>query len=303
MIDITFRDLLENIGTAENIRRDGCVLADINETAIQTLTKRPFRLEAYSLILCTDGECVVNIGEKEYRIASGDMLLATPMFRVSVHDDCVFSAKGLFLCTGYLNQYMLPMLCSPSLLMHIVQHPVCKMDLEQYTQILAMMQNICWVATNSNCSKLNDEAIHNGIAMFLYVIGDSLQRAASLQETKSTTLSRRDEYCFRFIDLLAKLPKISRRVDFYADRLCLTPKYLTTLVREATGKSAKDWIDDFIISNAQFLLRHSDMSIQQIAFELNFPNQSFFGKFFKEHTGYSPSGFRSDNCNLEGKRK
>lgn len=131
--------------------------------------------------------------------------------------------------------------------------------------------------------------------MFLYVIGDSLQWAASSQDTKISVLSRREEYCFRFIDLLAKLPKISRRVDFYADKLCLTPKYLTTLIREATGKSAKDWIDDFIISNAQFLLRHSDMSIQQIASELNFPNQSFFGKFFKEHTGYAPSELRSNN--------
>lgn len=295
MIDITFRDLLQNFGTAENIRRDGCILADINETAIQVLTKRPFRLEAYSLILCTDGECVVNIGEKEYRIVSGDMLLATPMFRIRVHDDCVFSAKGLFLCTGYLNQYMLPMLCSPSLLMHIAQHPVCKMDSVQYDQVLAMMQNICWVATNSKCSKLNDEAVHNGIAMFLYVIGDSLQRTASSLDAKVSVPSRRDEYCFRFIDLLTKFPKISRRVDFYADKLCLTPKYLTTLVREATGKSAKDWIDDFIISNAQFLLRRSDMSIQQIASELNFPNQSFFGKFFKEHTGYAPSEYRSNS--------
>lgn len=169
------------------------------------------------------------------------------------------------------------------------------MDSVQYDQVLAMMQNIYWVAANSKCSKLNDEAIHNGIAMFLYVIGDSLQWAASSQDTKISVLSRREEYCFRFIDLLAKLPKISRRVDFYADKLCLTPKYLTTLIREATGKSAKDWIDDFIISNAQFLLRHSDMSIQQIASELNFPNQSFFGKFFKEHTGYAPSELRSNN--------
>lgn len=295
MIDITFRDLLENLGSSENIRRDGCILADINETAIKTLTGQPFRLEVYSLILCTDGECAINIGEKEYRITSGDLFLATPMFRIGIRHDRAFSAKGLFLCTGYLNRYMLPMLCSPSLLMHIARHPVCKMDSEQYTQILAMMQSIRWVADNSKCSKFNDEAIHNGIAMFLYVIGDSLQRAASSQETKSFTLSRREEYCFRFIDLLVKHPKTSRRVDFYAEQLCLTPKYLTTLVRKATGKSVRGWIDDFIISNAQFLLRHSDMSIQQIAFELNFPNQSFFGTFFKEHTGYAPSEYRSNN--------
>lgn len=295
MIDITFRDLLENLGTVENIRQDGCILANIDETAIRELTGRPFRLEAYCLILCTEGECVINIGKKEFRIISGDLFLAIPMSRIIIRHDHAFLARGLFLCTGYLNRYMLPMLCSTSLLVHITQYPVCKLDSEQYAQVLAMMQNIRWLARNSAYSKFNNEAICNGIAMFLYVIGDSLQRAASSQETNSTTLSRREEYCFRFIDLLVKHPKTSRRVDFYAEQVCLTPKYLTTLVREATGKSAKDWIADFIISNAQFLLRHSDMSIQQIAFELNFPNQSSFGKFFKEHTGYAPSEYRSNN--------
>lgn len=294
MSDVTFRDLFALLGTTKNIRPDGCVLADIDQTAIRELAGQPFRLEAYSLILCTEGECVVNIGEKKYRITSGDMFFAIPMFRIIIRHDRAFSAKGLFLSTGYLNRYMLPMLCSPALLMHITRLPVYKMDPEQYTRILAMMQNIHWLADNSECSKFNDEAIHNGIAMFLYVIGDSLQRTASLQGAKVPAMSRKEEYCFRFIDLLAKHFDTSRRIDFYAEQLCLTPKYLTTLLRDMTGKSAKDWIDDFIISDAQFLLRHSDMSIQQIAFELNFPNQSFFGKFFKEHTGCSPSGFRLD---------
>lgn len=294
MIDITFRDLSENLGSSENMQQNGCLLADINEPAIKTLTGRPFRLEAYGLILCTEGECVVNIGEKEYRIASGDLFFAIPMFQIIIRHDHAFEAKGLFLSAGYLNRYMLPMLCSPAMLMHITQYPICKMDSEHYTQVLAMMQNIRWVNDNSKRSKFNAEAIRSGIAMFLYVIGDSLQRATYSLGTQASVPSRQDEYCFRFIDLLAKHHKIDRRVDFYAEQLCLTPKYLTTLIRKTTGKSAKGWIDDFIISDAQFLLRHSNMSVQQIAFELNFPNQSFFGKFFKEHTGYSPSRFRLD---------
>lgn len=292
MLDITFGDILTHLVTSENIRQEGCILTDINGDTIRNLTDQPFRLDAYCLILCTEGECVVGIGENEYRIVSGDMFFAIPMFRSVIRHDHAFSAKGLFLCTGYLNRYMLPMLCSPALLMHITQHPVYKMDSEQYIQVLTMMQNIHWVVRKSECSKFSDEAIHNGIAMFLYVIGDSLLRSASSRNTTVSILSRKDEYYFRFIDLLAKCPTNSRHVDFYAEQLCLTPKYLTTLVRETSGKSAKDWIDDFIISDAQFLLRHSNMSIQQIAFELNFPNQSFFGKFFKEHTGYSPSSFR-----------
>ena len=294
MLDFAFNDLLIHLGATKNMRQNGCILVDMDEMYIQSLIGRPFRMDGCCLIICTEGECILNIGEKVFCIAAGDLLLATPMSRMIIHRCHAFSARGLFLRAGYLNRNTLPMLCSTSLLIHVMRYPVCKMESEQYCQTLAMMQTIQWVASHNGDSEFNDEAIRNGITMFLYVIGNQLQRAVSLQEEKVSILNRREEYFFRFIDLLAKHYKSSRRIDFYAERLCLTPKYLTTLVRAATGKSAKKWIDDFIISDAMFLLRHSDMSVQQIATDLNFPSQSFFGKFFKDHTGYSPSNFRLD---------
>lgn len=293
MLNIAFRDLFSYFGTAKNVRQDGCVLADINETAILKLAEQPFRIDAYCLILCTEGECVVNIREKEHQITSGDLFLAIPtMYRITMCHNHKFSAKGLFLCTSYLNQYMLPVLCSISLFTHIMQHPIYKMGAEQYIQVSSIMQNIHWMACNSEHSRFNDEAIRNGVAMLLYIIGDYLQRIMSIQGTKNSMLNRREEYCFRFIDLLIKCPKASLRINYYAEQLCLTTKYLSALILETTGKTAKNWIDDFVIFEARFLLHYSDMSIQQIAFELDFPNQSFFGKFFKKHTGYSPRNFR-----------
>lgn len=292
MFDFTFNDLLTHLGATKNMRQNGCILVDMDEMSIRELEGQPFRMEGCGLIICTEGECFLNIDDKELRIAQGDLLLATPISRMIIHRSHAFSARGLFLRSGYLNRNTLPMLCSTSLLVHVMRHPVCKMESEQYAQALAMMQNIRSIALHDRESQFNNEAIHNGIAMFLYVIGDRLQQIIHLQETKISILNRREEYFFRFIDLLARYYKTSRRIDFYAERLCLTPKYLTTLVRVATGKSAKIWIDDFVISDAMFLLRHSDMSVQQIAADLNFPNQSFFGKFFKDHTGRTPSSFR-----------
>ena len=292
MFDFTFDDLLTHLGATKNMQQNGCILVDMDETSIRELEGQPFRIDGCGWIICTEGECFLNIGEKELRIAPGDLLLATPISRMLIHRSHAFSARGLFLRMGYLNRNTLPMLCSTSLLIHVMRHPVCKMESEQYVQALAMMQNIRSIALYDRESQFNNEAIHNGIAMFLYVIGDRLQQVIHLQETKVSIVNRCEEYFFRFIELLAKHYKTSRRIDFYAERLCLTPKYLTVLVRTATGKTAKVWIDDFIISDAIFLLQHSDMSIQQIADDLNFPNQSFFGKFFKDHTGRAPSSFR-----------
>ena len=83
-----------------------------------------------------------------------------------------------------------------------------------------------------------------------------------------------------------------RSVGFYAGQLNLTPKYLTTLIRKTSGRTAVEWIDDYVVLEAKNLLKYSTMSIQEIAYYLNFSNQSFFGKYFKSHTGMTPSAYR-----------
>ena len=83
-----------------------------------------------------------------------------------------------------------------------------------------------------------------------------------------------------------------RLIGFYANKLCITPKYLSKLVKEHTGRSAGEWIENHVILDARAMLHSSDMTIQQIATALNFPNQSFFGKYFKRATGISPKHYR-----------
>jgi AraC-like DNA-binding protein len=80
---------------------------------------------------------------------------------------------------------------------------------------------------------------------------------------------------------------------FYADKMCLTPKYLSKLVKEASGRSAPDWVDSFVILEAKNLLKYTDLAIKEIVFRLHFPNQSVFYKFFKAHTGMTPSEYRN----------
>ena len=81
-------------------------------------------------------------------------------------------------------------------------------------------------------------------------------------------------------------------MSFYARQLNITPKYLSSVVKEVSGKTAAKWIDESVILEAKSLLKYSGMSIQEIAYCLNFPNQSFFGKYFRSHTGMTPSAYR-----------
>ena len=83
-----------------------------------------------------------------------------------------------------------------------------------------------------------------------------------------------------------------RSVAFYAGKLFISPKYLSLIIKESTGKSATDVIDSYVVLEAKNLLRFSGKNIQQVAYELNFPNQSSFGKYFKHLTGMSPSEYQ-----------
>jgi AraC-like DNA-binding protein len=83
-------------------------------------------------------------------------------------------------------------------------------------------------------------------------------------------------------------------VGFYAKKLCMAPKYLSAVIKEKTGKSAFEWINDYVILEAKSLLKSTNMTIQQISDELNFANQSFFGKYFKRLAGMSPKSYRGE---------
>lgn len=105
--------------------------------------------------------------------------------------------------------------------------------------------------------------------------------------------SRKLVYVHGFMKLLKTHFRTQHTVAFYADQLCISPKYLSLVVKEATGQSAASIIDRYVINEAKNMLRFSGYTIQQVAYTLNFPNQSAFGKYFKHITGQSPTSFRS----------
>ena len=83
-----------------------------------------------------------------------------------------------------------------------------------------------------------------------------------------------------------------RSVAFYADRMCVTPKHLSAVAKEITGLTASELIDHYVIMEAKIMLAETALTIQEVSNKLNFANQSFFGKYFKHLTGFSPSAFR-----------
>lgn len=112
------------------------------------------------------------------------------------------------------------------------------------------------------------------------------------EQTDRKNQSREQRMFTDFIQLVSEFAPVHHTIDFYASRLCITPRYLSTVVKQASGRSAKQWIDEALVTRIKIDLLHTEKPITRICDDMNFPNQSFFTKFFKRMTGMTPSQFR-----------
>ena len=112
-------------------------------------------------------------------------------------------------------------------------------------------------------------------------------------ERKRRPISRQEDIFHRFTALVNEHAAREHAIAFYADRLCLTPNHLGSVIREVSGQTVMQWIHRHIIQQAKLQLKYSDLPVWQIAESLNFPNPSFFSKFFKRETGMTPAEYRN----------
>ncbi len=112
------------------------------------------------------------------------------------------------------------------------------------------------------------------------------------EQTYRENQTRQQRLFTDFIQLVSEFAPTHHTIDYYASRLCITPRYMSTIIRQVSGKSAKQWIDDALVTRIKIELKHSDKTIAHIADDMNFPNPSFMIKFFKRMTGMTPASFR-----------
>lgn len=135
----------------------------------------------------------------------------------------------------------------------------------------------------------NAQVVLHIISSFLWYV-DSLWDEQ--EQTNRAAQSRAQQMFSAFMQLVTSHASHWHTIEPYASQLCVTPRYLSTVVKQVSGKSAKQWIDEALVTRIKIDLRHSDKSVAQISDELTFPNPSFFTRFFKRMTGMTPSQLR-----------
>ena len=160
------------------------------------------------------------------------------------------------------------------------------------TEEIKQVEELHTILYNStHHGKISTQAVLSLTAAFLWQADYLWKRHMN---ENSSSLSREQRLFTDFVQLVSRYATQEHNIDFYAQRLFLSPRYMSTLVKQVSGKAAKQWIDDAIITRIKTELRHTNKSAAQIADEMNFPNPSFFCKYFKRMTGMTTQAYREE---------
>ena len=245
----------------------------------------PFVINDHRLGIITRGEGVVNFNLVDRHLAAGTLIYLGPgtiINPIRYSDDLELRGIGLF------ADFPMPFAAGqfPSAFNGQVrdfQLPVAKEDQLTAVHILETLWQLVHQPHyhRPTASALVAALMHHYDHLFH-------QQADHLAATRS-----REQTIFdRFIQLVNQHCREHHQIGYYAERMCLTERYLGTVVRQTSGTTAKDWIDRALITQAKVLLRHSDKTVLQISEELHFPNPSFFSKYFKRLTGTTPRDYQ-----------
>ena len=249
-------------------------------------------LDFMALLFCTQGNIELDIHDKHYYVGTNDVLYCnrgTLLHHISLRP----SYRGKLLCVSweYAEQLLMRGTCRWESILHVRQYPLLHLHPREQQLLRAYYQLFTVKVENYYTPKNDVDSIFLG---FFHDFHQILVRYAGQWNKlkRSSVSSRQDELFKRFIALTKEHFRQEHFLPFYAYRLCVTPKYLSTVVKQVSGQSVTKWIDTYLMDEIKSLLRNSNLSISEIACQLHFSNPSFFGKFVKAKTGESPKSLR-----------
>lgn len=290
LIELTVPQIKEVVGHKDNYDDFYVFRASSGDNFIEG---RTVRMKAFTVILCIDGTENGTVNLKEMSINKGSLLMTFPNNVLKIEAGYpTATVRGIMLSQDFMRMLQVDVKNSLPLFMRLAYNPLVNLTQEQQEDIERYFDLLENISNNSDLAH-RDEIVRGLLMSMFYRISDTYeQRPQVLDEKERSVRNRREEYFAKFITLLSENFKRERTVGFYAEQMCVTPKYLSLLIKDFSGKSAAEWIDNYVITEAKTLLRYSTMSIQEVAYELNFSSQSFFGKYFKHLTGMSPSEYK-----------
>lgn len=274
------------LGASGYIEDDILLLDKLNEAPIP---REPRRMNMIVVALCLKGKAQYTIDTQEQLVRKNDVLIISERH---VMDNFMASPDleglAIILSARFFRDVIQNVSDISSLFLFSKNHPVINFTQKEADVFISYFNLIKQKMTDTDNLFRRDVVRSLMLAMF-YDLSNVIYRTRQSSDNRQT---RADIIFTKFIHLVEENYKRERRVGWYAEQLCITPKYLSETVKQVSRLTPNEWIDNYVILEIRVLLKNSTRSIKEIAMEMNFPNQSFLGKFFKERVGMSPSEYR-----------
>ena len=247
-----------------------------------------FKLEDACIFFCHSGDARIEIDLLEYDITPNTQIIFLPNSIINYsYASPDLSISYITFSNAFFQEATVRL--DPSFFHFLKENPVVTLPVERTRTInglIIALEDL--YKDKENCFRL--QILRNYIQSFLLDIYDKTHRI--FEQNRPEGISRQEELFKRFIQLIHKHCLNQREVSFYAQKMFITPRYLSAITQAVAGETAKNIIDKHVILEIKVLLESTDLSIQEIANRLQFPDQSFFGRYFKKHTSISPQYYR-----------
>lgn len=256
-----------------------------NETILKGL-RLPHKVDKVTQVVIASGEISYIVDFYSYTLKAPSMAIFFPgqvIESIEASDD--FQGFGMVTSEAFTDSLNLPVSFQERLSYKSNHfYSLNQEGLEAFSNCYKMVESIM----KQEEHPYREEIIRHLFSAYYYGLGYYVHNA---QQQKSA-MTGQQEICEKFISLVAEHFKEHREIGFYADRLCITNKYLSALLKQETGMTALEWIERYVVLYAKSCLSSTSMTVQEISDELDFPSQSVFGKYFKRVEGVSPKAYR-----------
>lgn len=252
--------------------------------------KRLVKMRNGVLIFCTNGEADITLDLEQYHIVPNTNIMLLPNSIFSLTSASEDFRAHYFAYSDEMFKAACFRLDPPFI--HFLKENACytHTDKEALRSITGLIEASNAIYNDFN-NRFRETIAQNLLQIFFLDTYDKVQRLFTQEQIEGS--NRKDELFKKFINLVHTYCVTQRDVAFYAEQLCISTRYLSSITKQMGNTTAKEIIDEFLILELKIALQSTGLSLKEIAEKYHFPDQSFFGRFFKKHTGMSPKAFRA----------
>lgn len=252
------------------------------------LVTEPRKVHCFFVAICLEGSAQYTVDTKEFKVGKNDVVVFNDG---QVIGNYMFSrdCKGvaIMVSNDFFAEIVKEVHEMSQLFLIAYSHPVFSLKPEKVRTFMGYF-NLIKQRVDDHDHHFRRELAMSLLKAMIYDIGNEIWQSQRTEPKRT----RAEAIFNKFIMLVKDNYRKERRVSWYGEQLCITPKYLSETVKQVSHRTPNEWIDHYVTLEIRVLLKNTTMNIKEIAEELSFPNQSFLGKYFKEHVGMSPSKYR-----------